>query len=493
MNLSFEEFAKLSKNNRLVCNHSELLSDIDTPVSIYAKLRKHSPQAFLFESVTGGEKLGRYSFIGFKALKVISSPESQNSYEELRKELSENPCADNETLAFFHKGFVGYFSFESIQSIEPSLNIRKAYLYPQMYMLLVGSMVVLDHIEQKLYLINNSLLDPAKTTSREYLLDEYNQSQAELANIKKIIFEESPLERIKLDKQVDIDFVSNTGEAEFMRMVDKAKEHILEGDIFQIVLSHKLSADIAVDPLKVYRILRTVNPSPYLFIFNICPGNLQDPSLCLVGSSPEILVKCSKDSGSPDLTAELRPIAGTYKRGNSDAEDEELSQKLINDPKEKAEHLMLIDLARNDLGRVCQKGSIKLAQNMIVEKYSHVLHIVSSVTGLLDKNFCPESVDLLKASFPAGTLSGAPKIEAVKIIGQLEKETRGPYGGCIGYIGLDGTMDMAITIRTIFIEPTRVTIQAGAGIVADSDRSMEYQETLNKAEALIKVLRLSAE
>jgi anthranilate synthase component 1 len=357
-------------------------------------------------------------------------------------------------------------------------------------MLLVGSLVVFDHVKQKLFLISNSLAGSKPT------VDElYEASISQLQELKSIISSSSQLERLDLDpclKTVDnLDqsiFYSNTGKDEFINQVNQAKNHIKEGDIFQVVLSHKMSADISIDSLVAYRMLRSINPSPYLFIFNV----KSSIEAVLVGSSPEMLVKTDLKTDSDSnryLVAENRPIAGTYKRGANPADDEVLVNKLLNDQKEIAEHVMLIDLARNDLGRVCQKGSVTVPQKMIIEKYSHVLHIVSSVVGKIKTDFGVSSgVKLINACFPAGTLSGAPKIEAIKIISKLEKEARGPYGGAIGYFALDGSMDSAILIRTLVIEKNKVSIQAGAGVVADSDPEKEWQETLNKARALISVV-----
>lgn len=460
----------LKVSQKIHTNYIELYADLDTPVSIYSKLRAHSEDAFLFESVLGGEQIGRYSIIGFRALEklIVDSDSSENPYNLLEEKIKSFSNTSKD-LDFFHKGYVGFFSFESISSIEPSIQVKEP-KHPIAYLLLVGSVVVFDHVKQKIYLVDNAFSDDKK------------EAQERLAELKSIISQKLEIERLDEVRNLDskLDFSSNTGKEKFMSIVEEAKKHIKDGDCFQVVLSHKLTKNIEVDPLQAYRVLRTLNPSPYLFIFNF-GGN------SLVGSSPEMLVKTSSEDG--ELKAEIRPIAGTYKRGKNLTEDLLLAEKLMEDPKERAEHVMLIDLARNDLGRVCENGSVTVPQSMIVEKYSHVLHIVSSVVGRVKKSYGISSgVELLKACFPAGTLSGAPKVNAIKIIENLETEARGPYGGTIGYFGLDGSVDSAIMIRTILIEPNSVTVQAGAGVVADSVPESEWQETYNKAGALIQVI-----
>lgn len=492
--IDFQEFKALAAKQSLVTNWIEVLADLDTPVSVYSQLEASGSGTFLFESVIGGEKIGRYSFVGYKALEVIETY-NENPYKLLETKLEALNLASNQ-LPFFHQGYVGYFSFESIASIEPSLKMKTS-IYPQMYMILAGSMIVFDNVSNKFYIVVNSLIDKSKINDNKYLQKTYDDSITEIKHIKKLIDQKINLERLEINENSSFDvkdFNSNTGTEEFQVMVNQAKKHIKEGDIFQVVLSHKLSRKIKVDPLKVYRILRTVNPSPYQFIYNLKLKNGQ--RLSLVGSSPEMLVKATHKLDDKDqefLEAEIRPIAGTYKRGTNEIEDKELINKLLKDPKEIAEHVMLMDLARNDLGRVCENGSIKVAENMIVEKYSHVLHIVSSVLGKIKKSLGLKSgLKLLQACFPAGTLSGAPKVEAIKIITELEKEARGPYGGTIGYFGLDGMVDSAIMIRTLLISHDSVEVQAGAGIVADSDPVKELQETYNKAGALIKVIGLAS-
>jgi anthranilate synthase component 1 len=490
---SLDEFKTAAQTNSVITNYCELYADLDTPVSIYAKLKEKSKHAFLFESVIAGERIGRYSIIGFRPIEIIDDTliKTQDAFKLLEEKISfYQPSLNEEAcLPFFHKGFVGFFPFESSAHIEKVLSLKSS-SFPAIYMHLVGSLVVFDHVKQKLFLIVNSIVD-----SKPSLEELFDDSFAQIQELSCIISSSSNLERLDFDAKFrtieNLDqgiFRSNTGKEEFKQMVSQAKDHIKEGDIFQVVLSHKMSANISVDPLLAYRMLRSINPSPYLFIFNVHA----DSEMVLVGSSPEMLVKTDfkiNPDSTKYLLAENRPIAGTYKRGSNPVDDEVLVNQLLNDQKEIAEHVMLIDLARNDLGRVCQQGSVCVPQKMVVEKYSHVLHIVSSVVGKIKNDFGVASgVKLLSACFPAGTLSGAPKIEAIKIISRLEKSPREAYGGAIGYFSLDGSMDSAILIRTMVIENNKVTIQAGAGIVADSDPDLEWQETLNKASALIGVV-----
>ena len=507
LNLSEEEFiTKAQAGEKIISNFTCLLSDLDTPVSTYAKLSQHFKDCFLFESVLGGEKLGRYSFIGANALNKFSSFKTDDfsPYDEIENLLSNYSYKNlslniqdtvthniSQELKFFHKGFVGFFSFESIQRIEPSLDLKESPL-PEYFLYLAGSLIVFDHVGQKLYIISNSLIESLET---EYLKNTYQKNTENINQLITIISEEHHLEKIdntasKNTKEQEINkFKSNSSEKAFKEMVKKAQEHILEGDIFQVVLSQRFFLEAELDALTTYRLLRSLNPSPYLYLFNVDLSHLDKESFSIVGSSPEMLIKSEileNENGESEIWAELRPIAGTYKTGKNTSEDKILTEKLLRDTKEIAEHVMLVDLGRNDLGRVCENGTIHLAENMVVEKYSHVLHIVSSVKGKLKKAI--NSIALLKACFPAGTLTGAPKIEAIKIISKLENEARGPYGGCIGYINLDGTINVAIMIRTIILEKHQASIQCGAGIVADSSPESEYQETFNKARALMEVL-----
>jgi len=499
LRLSETEFIRKAKSGeKIITNFTSLLSDRDTPVSVYATLSRYFKDCFLFESVLGGEKLGRYSFIGAEAINKFSSVKNdkKNPFDEIEKLLTEYKTKslennfENSELKFFHQGFVGFFSFESMQRIEPCLDLKDSPL-PECFLYLTGSLIVFDHIEQKLYIIVNSLITDSDETALKEL---YRLSTEKINRLITIISEESDLERIpsidKNSKEFSTDiFKSNTERNRFLEIVKKAKEHILEGDIFQVVLSQRFFIEQSIDPLSAYRLLRSLNPSPYLYLFNVDMSHTDLESFSIVGSSPEMLIKseCLKEG----IWAELRPIAGTYRRGKNSSEDAALAAKLLEDTKEVAEHVMLVDLGRNDLGRVSENGTIHVAESMVIEKYSHVLHIVSSVKGKLRKEI--SSIDLLKACFPAGTLTGAPKVEAIKIISELETEARGPYGGCIGYVDLNGTINVAIMIRTIIIEKNKASIQCGAGVVADSVPESEYQETFNKGRALMEVLATLSE
>ena len=463
---------------KLFTKYLELVNDIDTPVNVFNKIAFKYKDSFLFESVLQAKQVGRYSFIGFNALKTITS---MKVLEELRSEIANLEDASKEELPFFYKGFVGFFPFETFCEIEPTIKPKKtekAFLY------LVGNLIVFDHVQQKLFLIQNSLDADFKSNLNE---------------VVELINKNSSLKRLDFDTKSSVNksfsetgFYSNTGEVEFKKLIEKAKKHIFEGDVFQMVLSHKFLKDFkakTLDPFLLYRILRTVNPSPYQFLFNyVEDGELKT----LVGSSPEMMVKSIKvfENGKDEIKAQISPIAGTYRRTHDAIKDEALKQKLLTDKKELAEHVMLIDLARNDLSRVCREVSVP--EKIFVETYSHVMHIVSNVVGFLKPMSKADSVvDLVKAAFPAGTLSGAPKIEAIKLILDLEKESRGYYGGTIGYFGLNGTLDTAIMIRTMLVTKDQICIQAGCGVVADSDPHGEWQETFNKANALIDVVLMA--
>lgn len=450
----------------------ELINDMDTPVSVYNKVSKKFDDCFLFESVLRGEQVGRYSLVGFNAIDTIAA---KQVLAKLQKEISNLEHKEDDLLPFFYKGFVGFFPFETFAEIETSVKAKKE---ESSFLYLVGNLVVFDHVKQKMYLIQNSLEENFKDNLSE-IEDLINES----ADLKRLSFD-----TVEHKEFSETGFYSNTGEDDFKEMVEKAKSHIYEGDVFQIVPSHKFLKDFDVsspDPFTLYRILRTVNPSPYLFLFNF---ELDGEKKTLVGSSPEMMVKSTKIAKG--IEAQINPIAGTYRRTHDLKKDEALKEKLLNDEKEIAEHIMLIDLARNDLGRICE--DVDVPKKMFVETYSHVFHIVSHVTGILKSMSNADSVvELIKAAFPAGTLSGAPKIEAIKILMDLEKESRGYYGGAMGYLGLDGTLDTAIMIRTMLVEKNKVTIQAGAGVVADSDPEKEWQETFNKANALIDVVLMA--
>lgn len=485
----------LDKDNKssgqflLSINH-ELLADLDTPVSTFYKLCENKAYSFLLESVEGGEKLGRYSLIGFDPILIFTNKNNktllENKTENKTIELEDNPfnalknlfktinVIENNHNNFL--GFVGYLGYENIRWIESKVNLSPFTKAPDVLLVLPGKLVIFDHILHKVNLIINLFLNNKNEIQKKYaeakqtlesFLKDFNKSQS------------AQILSLKYDINNQIEYKSNLTKNEFIHKVKKTKEYIHSGDIFQAVISQKLSLSGNHNGFLLYRALRSINPSPYLFYLNY-------KDFEIAGSSPEVMVKCEKHK--VNKIASLRPIAGTYPRGKDELEDLNNTYKLLNDPKEKAEHLMLVDLARNDLGRVCEAGSINVSELMVIEKYSHVLHMVSQVEGNLKKD--KTSIDLLAASFPAGTLSGAPKVRAIEIINELESDQRGPYGGCIGFFGLNDTINTCMTIRTFVIYKDHLEIQAGAGIVADSDPENEYNETLRKGAALLRAISL---
>ena len=465
----------------------EVVADLDTPLSVYLKLA-NAPYSYLFESVQGGEKWGRYSFIGLPSSRVIKIYGYQIQIEkdgvvedklEVKDPLSwiqafqsklKVPQLDN--LPRFAGGLVGYFGHDTVRYIEPSLgtcpNTDKLGA-PDILLMVSDELVVFDNLQGSLQLVVHADTDDKGYERAERRLQELLDKLAQ------------PLQNGHTDYQRDSveesDFVFETDEQEFKANVERAREYIIDGDIMQVVLSQRSSAEFDAPPLDLYRALRRINPSPYMYFLN-----LED--FQIVGSSPEILVRLEENKVT------VRPIAGTRRRGYTDQEDIALEQELLADPKELAEHLMLIDLGRNDVGRVSQVGSVKLTDKMIVERYSHVMHIVSNVEGRLRDGL--DAMDVLRATFPAGTLSGAPKVRALEIIDELESVKRGVYGGAVGYISWSGNMDTAIAIRTAIIQDKTLYMQAGAGIVYDSQPDLEWKETINKSRVVFRAAALAA-
>ncbi len=503
------EFIELARCFNLIPVWATLLADYETPLSAYTKLRNPGG-SFLLESVEGGEHLGRYSFVGCNPraiirqignkVEVIENAQLLRSYnvtpikvpawEKTSRQLNSTTIADGlvaleqymgqfrmapvPNLPRFTGGAVGYLGYEFIHDIEPvvprppldKLNT------PTMYFLVTDQLVVFDRVKQNItVLINAFVPDPSSAAKI------YDYSVNALEKIIHTLQKECPIPVTLMPKDIpEIEFESNTPKENFIANVLRVKELIRAGDVIQVVGSQRFRAPVTASPLDVYRALRTINPSPYLFILE-----LED--FALVGASPEIHVRCE------DGRTEIRPIAGTRPRGKTPEEDLHLERALLADPKERAEHIMLVDLARNDLGRVCTYGSVKVRELMIIERYSHVMHIVSSVEGKLDPKY--SVYDLMRATFPAGTLTGAPKIRAMQIISEIERTTRGPYGGCVGYFSFTGNLDTCITIRTVLIKDGYAYIQAGGGWVIDSDPELEYQETINKARAGFKAVALA--
>ncbi len=482
---SKSEFLRLARKGNLIPVYREIVADMESPVSAYRKIEGQC--SFLLESIEGGETIARYSFLGSNPILTFTSKGTSIEISEkgkktkdtgdpiakLKELLSKYKPVKNPSLPRFHGGFVGYIGYDVVRFIErvPAKNPDDLNL-ADMYFLLTDTILAFDHVRRKIIVISNALVegDPGEA---------YDQAVSKIDKLVKKI--EKPLKPSDVEMDTaqvpkKLEIKSNVTKKEYEEMVEAAKEHIRAGDIIQVVLSQRFEAAIDVDPFSIYRILRTINPSPYMYYLKF--GNLK-----LIGSSPEVMVRLEKG------TATVRPIAGTRPRGVDDAEDRQLEAELLSDKKERAEHIMLVDLGRNDLGRVCKYGSVKTTELMSIEKYSHVMHIVSNITGNLQKG--KDAFDLLRASFPAGTVTGAPKVRAMEIIDELEGRERGPYAGAVGYFSFSGDLDTCITIRTIIVTGKKAYVQAGAGIVADSVPEREWEETINKAKALIKAIELT--
>ena len=477
------EFRRLSeKGTKFVPVFREFLADMETPVSALSAFADDE-NVFLLESVEGGERIGRYSFIGvdpYAVFKVadghavltdregnrreLPAPEGKPFFA-LRELLKEHRTARPEGLPPLSGGAVGCMSYEIAGEFEklPAPKTRTG--VPDAMFLMTGEMIVFDNLRHTVMIIVETKPgdDPEKdyVSAQEKIMELYGK----MIRRREHPFPDTPSE-VRLKPKIT--------KEEFCGMVEKAREYIRRGDIIQVVPSQKFTAEENVDPVNVYRALRLINPSPYLFY-------LKHGDHLLIGSSPETMVKLA------DGTASIRPIAGTRRRGRTAQEDAALADELLSDEKERAEHLMLVDLGRNDLGRLAEPGSVQLKSFMEVQRYSHVMHLVSDVEAMLRPEF--DGFDLAAAAFPAGTLSGAPKIRAMEIIHELEPEARGAYGGAVGYFSNTGNMDLAIVIRTLEIKGGVLTLQAGAGIVADSVPEKEYEETINKAAAVMKALR----
>ena len=466
----------------------ELSADVDTPISVYLKLRGLGP-SFLLESVEGGEHLARYSFIGTHPRTILKSwrdrivleqegrwqeftPNGGDVLDVLRAHLPRYEGPLQEGLPRFTGGAVGYMGYDLVRSFErlPDL-LPDTLSLPESVFLLCDRLVIYDHVRHRLLVVAHAEASEAyETSSRE--------AEAAIDETVARLRRPLPIGTTPATSSADTgELASGFTREAFEAHVRKAKEYIASGDIFQVVLSRRSYRRSQAQPFDVYRALRRINPSPYMFYFELPDG------VRLIGSSPEVLVRLDRG------IVESRPLAGTRPRGATVAEDEALGKELLADPKERAEHVMLVDLARNDLGRVCRFGTVVTPMLMEIERYSHVMHIVSDVRGELSPN--KDAFDVLKACFPAGTVSGAPKVRAMEIIEELEPERRGPYAGAVGYFGFSGNMDTCITLRTIIMCGDQVFLQAGAGIVADSDPATEYVETQNKLRALFQALILA--
>ena len=468
----------------------EINADLETPVSLYLKLRGDGA-SFLLESVEGGERIARYSFIGVQPRAEYILRDGQVEVKEngatrtiqlegdptrfLQEEMSRFSTERLPNAPRFTGGLVGYLGYESVRYFEPTLKSKmdpraersRSMLIPDGIYLLADTVVAFDHARRSIFLIVNVLDGDIEAANQK--LDQITERIAQ------------PLPAASKTNITPSEIRSNMTRDAYETMVSDAKEHIVAGDIFQVVLSQRFTRQTSVEPFDVYRAVRRLNPSPYMFFFDF--GLVNGEPLFIVGSSPEMFVRLE------GRTASLRPIAGTRPRSADATADASLAKELLADPKERAEHVMLVDLGRNDLGRVCEYGTVKVSDFFTIERYSHVMHIVSHVEGTLRRGLT--AFDLVRAAFPAGTVSGAPKVRAMEIISELESDARGAYAGMVGYFGFDGAMDTCLAIRTMVGRGRTVSVQAGAGIVADSDPATEFQETVNKASAMLRAIDIA--
>ena len=509
-----DEFLKLAAQGNLIPVTRRLLADIETPLSAYRKIRGPG-ESFLFESVEGGEHLGRYSFVGCNPRAIVRQDGSRVAVIENGKvveafEVSPHPGGDAPPraqadpyaippaltvrdglevvervmkkyravpvpgLPRFTGGAIGFIGYEFIHDVEPVVPRppRDELGTPTLYFLIADQLLIFDRVAQTITVLVNAVLDDAGSPA-----EAYENAVAEIDRLVALLEQPSEHHPVSVPDTVpSIPFESNVPRETFSANVSKAKEYIVAGDIIQVVGSQRFSTPVKASPIDIYRAARSINPSPYMFLLEL-------NGFSLVGESPEIHVRCE------DRRIEIRPIAGTRPRGRTPDEDAALERELLADPKERAEHVMLVDLARNDLGRVCDFGSVQVKDLMIIERYSHVMHIVSQVEGRLSAD--RTAYDLMRATFPAGTLTGAPKIRAMQIIAELEQTSRGPYGGCVGYFSFNGNLDCCITIRTALLKGGKAYVQAGGGWVNDSTPDAEYQETVNKAKAMLKAVALA--
>jgi anthranilate synthase component 1 len=467
------EFLKLAEQGNLIPVYREILADTETPVSVYQKLRKTGP-SFLLESVEGGEHLGRYSFVGANPRKLIrvERADGDDPLKQVEREMAQFKPVTLPGLPRFTGGAVGFLGYEYVHHTEHTVPrpAQDELGTPTLCFMITDSILIFDRVSQTIKILCNAHVagDPAQAYERA--CRQIEQTLEDLGaplSAKPVEFQKDP---------APIKIVSNMTPARHAQMIAQAQEYIKAGDIIQVVLAQRFEARVGAAALDIYRALRSVNPSPYMFLLDF--GDFQ-----LVGASPEVHVRCE------DRAVEIRPIAGTRWRGKTPEEDAALEKELLADEKERAEHLMLVDLARNDIGRVCDFGSVKVDEFMVVERYSHVMHIVSNVTGRLQPQ--RNAYDLMRATFPAGTVSGAPKVRAMQIISELEKTQRGPYAGAVGYFSFNGNLDSCITLRTALLKDGTAYVQAGGGIVADSAAAYEFQETVNKAKAMVKAITLA--
>jgi len=504
---SLDEFSRLAEQGNLIPVTCRILADIETPLSAYRKIRGQG-ESFLFESVEGGEHLGRYSFVGCNPRAVIKQkgnrvevieggkvvetfqvgrdalprvqgdqqvgPGVRDGLEVVERAMKKFRPVTLPGLPRFTGGALGFIGYEFIHDVEPVVPrpTHDELGTPTMYFIIADQLLVFDRVAQTITVLVNAAIDEAESPTAAY-----ETATDEIERLLSLLEQPSEHRPASLPAEVPaIAFESNVARVNFMANVSRAKEYITAGDIIQLVGSQRFSTSASAPPVDVYRAVRSVNPSPYMFLLEL-------DGFSLVGASPEIHVRCE------DRRVEIRPIAGTRRRSKVAEEDAALEKELLADPKERAEHVMLVDLARNDIGRVCDFGSVQVKDLMIIERYSHVMHIVSSVEGKLSAD--KTNYDLMRATFPAGTVSGAPKIRAMQIISELEGTTRGPYAGCVGYFSFNGNLDTCITIRTALLKDGKAYVQAGGGWVNDSEPEAEFQETVNKSKAMLKAVALA--
>ncbi len=485
---SLKEFVRRSGEGNLVPVYKEILADMETPVSAFRKI-DDGQYSFLFESVEGGEKWGRYSFLGSTPGAVLEATgsdvrytrngrvqvqrEGEDPLEFVRQRMSEFQPVSDPDLPRFVGGAVGYIGYDMVRFFERIPQIAKEDSgFPDLLLMVMYDLLIFDNHEKKILVVSNVFLEEGDDPGVRY-----REAGKRIDRLIARLNVPCEIVNLSLPREVTVQTPASSFSRErFHQAVNRAKDYIVAGDVIQVVLSQRFHARLENDPFDIYRVLRTVNPSPYMYFLRMGPSRI-------VGSSPEVLVRVEQDR------VEVRPIAGTRPRGRDAAEDARLMEELLADPKERAEHIMLVDLGRNDVGRVVRTGTVHVQELMVIEKYSHVMHIVSDVVGRLAPGM--DAYDVLRSCFPAGTVSGAPKIRAMEIIEELEPVRRGPYAGAVGYIGFSGNMDTCITIRTIVVRGDDLYLQAGAGIVADSDPEGEYEETLNKARGMLKAIEIA--
>ena len=478
----YKEFTRLAREATLIPIVKSIAADLLTPVSAFLAIAEHEPHAFLLESVERGEQIGRYTFLGTRPYMQVESRgrevtirrgrtrerRTASPFEILKELLRAHQSATLPALPPFTSGAVGYFAYDVVRQLENIGERAKDDLdVPDCVLMFFDRLLAFDHVRHEIHIIATA------DVSRESPARAYKRAVSDIAAIERKLSRRVRQAAGAGKKRPKQEIHATTTRAQFIGAVERAKKYIAAGDIFQVVLSQRMDFTPGVPPFDIYRALRTVNPSPYMYF-------LRMDDTCILGSSPEMLVRVS------GRKLEYRPIAGTHPRGRDEAEDQRLQERMVSDEKERAEHVMLVDLGRNDLGRVSEYGSVKVRDLMYVERYSHVMHLVSALEGTLRKDL--DALDAFTSCFPAGTLSGAPKVRAMQIIEELEPVRRGVYGGSVLYADFAGNLDSCIAIRTMLVKGERAYVQAGAGIVADSNPESEYQECLNKAQALLRAV-----